>query len=157
VGFALDFAASSQAARAAVKDKKFDVILVDFDLGPGPSADTPRESGITLIRELRNANISTPIVMYTSMMGEFYEMSALDAGADDHISKMTPIPRLVTRLQNHIKRGSRNIETQRAISHGNGAQETKQSAKSRASVLDEASIQGRPSTQSSGTHKQDHE
>lgn len=115
-GFDLDFASSTQEARSAAREKKFDLILIDFDLGPGQSADTTRESGITLIHELRAAKVYTPMIMYTSMTGSFYEMSAFDAGADDYISKAMPILNLVSKLHRHIMRGHRSVGDEQAIS-----------------------------------------
>jgi DNA-binding response OmpR family regulator len=51
--------------------------------------------------------------MFTAMKGKLYEMASLDAGVDDFILKTTPIPSLVRRLRNRIRRFNRDLASQK--------------------------------------------
>jgi DNA-binding response OmpR family regulator len=96
----------------------FDLIVVDFDLSPRPNGEAVLEpsksaagcwSGLGLIRELRAARITSPILVYSVLEGELYETASLDAGADDYIVKKAPISILLSRLHAHLRRRDRDL------------------------------------------------
>jgi DNA-binding response OmpR family regulator len=117
-GFDAELADSAKTARAYLSKEKFDLILTEFDLSPRPNGNTLREpsksaagqwSGTGLIRELRAARVTSPILVHTVLEGELYETASLDAGADDYIVKKAPISILLSRLHAHLRRSERDL------------------------------------------------
>ena len=91
LGFDVEVAHSSQATLRWIRRAQFDLILVEFNIR-SERAKTPRAgNGLALVRQLRKAQVSVPIVMFTAMEGELYKQASLDAGADDFILKTSPI------------------------------------------------------------------
>jgi len=120
-GFEVELADSSKAAHAWLRRAHFDLIVVDFDLSPRPNGKAVLEpsksatgcwSGTDLIRELRAARVTSPILVYTVLEGELYETASLDAGADDYVVKKAPISILLSRLQAHLRRSERDLGCQ---------------------------------------------
>jgi DNA-binding response OmpR family regulator len=116
--FEVELADSAKAARAYLSKTKFDLILVEFDLSPRPNGKAVLEpsksaigqcSGTGLIRELRAARITSPILVHTVLEGELYETASLDAGADDYIVKKAPISILLARVHAHLRRSERDL------------------------------------------------
>jgi DNA-binding response OmpR family regulator len=117
-GFEAELADSSKAARAYLSKTQFDLILTEFDLSPRPSGKAVFEpwksaigqwSGTGLIRQLRAARVTLPILVHTVLEGELYETASLDAGADDYIVKKVPISILLSRLHAHLRRSERDL------------------------------------------------
>jgi DNA-binding response OmpR family regulator len=117
-GFEVELADSGNAAHAALRREHFDLILVEFDLSPHPNGKPIVEpsrsatgcwSGTGLIRELRAASVTTPILVHTALEGELYETASLDAGADDYIVKKAPVSMLLSRLHAHLRRRERDL------------------------------------------------
>ena len=117
-GFEVELADSGKAAHASLRRKHFDLILVEFDLSPHPNGRTVVEpsksatgcwSGTGLIRELRVARITSPILVHTVPEGELYETASLDAGADDYMVKKAPVSMLLSRLHAHLRRRERDL------------------------------------------------
>jgi DNA-binding response OmpR family regulator len=117
-GFEVELADSGRAAHEWLKRREFDLILVEFDLSPGPTGEVVREpsksaagcwSGTGLIRELRATHVTSPILVHTVLEGELYETASLDAGADDYIVKKAPISLLLSRLHAHLRRRERDL------------------------------------------------
>jgi len=112
-GFEVELADSGRAAHERLRGRQFDLILVEFDLSPGPTGEARRDparsatgcwSGTGLIRDLRAAHVTSPILVHTVLEGELYETASLDAGADDYIVKKAPISLLLSRLHAHLRR-----------------------------------------------------
>lgn len=117
-GFEVELADSGKAAHAWLRKAHFDLILVEFDLSPRPNSESVLDpsksatgcwSGTGLIRELRAARITSPILVHTVLEGELYETASLDAGADDYIVKKAPISILLSRLHAHLRRRERDL------------------------------------------------
>lgn len=117
-GFEVELANSGKAAHAWLKRKHFDLVLVEFDLSPHPNGKAVVEpsksatgcwSGTGLVRELRAARVTTPILVHTVLEGELYETASLDAGADDYIVKKAPVSMLLSRLHAHLRRRERDL------------------------------------------------
>ena len=117
-GFEVELADSAKAAHAGLSAVQFDLILVEFDLSPRASGEAILEpsksaigcwSGTGLIRELRSAGVTSPILVHTVHEGELYETASLDAGADDYLVKKAPISILLSRLHAHLRRRERDL------------------------------------------------
>ena len=75
----------------------YDVVVLDIML--------PGLNGYDICRELRRAEVWTPVLMLTAKAGEFDEVDAFDLGADDYLTKPFSFPVLVARLRSLIRRG----------------------------------------------------
>jgi two-component system KDP operon response regulator KdpE len=89
-GYEVRLAASGEEAIDAMEGSAADVVLLDLGL--------PGMDGIEVVRRLR-AGSSTPIVVLTVRDGEADKIEALDAGADDYVTKPFAIGELLARLR----------------------------------------------------------
>lgn len=88
-------AGSGEEAVARVHAEKFDVILLDINL--------PGISGLETCQKIRLWS-DVPIIVITVRDSEKDKVEALDAGADDYITKPFSIPELTARLRSAIRR-----------------------------------------------------
>lgn len=93
-GFEVRWAQTAAAARAELTT--VDLILLDLGL---PDAD-----GIALCPELRAAAPDAVIVVVTARSDEADAVRALDAGADDFVSKPFRVSELQARIRAHLRR-----------------------------------------------------
>jgi DNA-binding response OmpR family regulator len=98
-GYQVEVETDADEAFKRARDSTFDLILVEMRLG--------RESGTALVRQLRAAGFVGPILVHTSLSDPIYETSALDAGADDYISKSVSSELLASRIHAHLRREQR--------------------------------------------------
>jgi len=59
----------------------------------------PGQSGVELCREIRRANIETPVLLLTALDQTGDKVTGLDAGADDYLTKPFPFDELLARLR----------------------------------------------------------
>lgn len=71
--------------------KHFDVIILDVIL--------PEINGFDICRNLREQQVSTPILMLTSLDSTDDKVSGLDLGADDYLAKPFEFPELLARIK----------------------------------------------------------
>lgn len=76
----------------------YDAILLDVML--------PGIDGFTILRELRNAGISVPIMMLTARGATEDRVMGLDLGADDYLPKPFSFEELAARLRSILRRSS---------------------------------------------------
>ena len=79
-----------------------DVVLLDWRM--------PGMNGLEVLRSLRRAGNSTPVIFLTILHDEIYEEAALEGGAVDFIDKSRRLPILIKRLQ-LIAAGARPVPT----------------------------------------------
>ncbi len=96
-GYAVDVALSGTDGHWLATENGYDVMVLDAML-PGMSGDA-------LCAALRQAGIWTPILMLTARSGASVEARALDAGADDFLSKPFSFVVLQARLRALLRRG----------------------------------------------------
>jgi DNA-binding response OmpR family regulator len=104
-GFRVETAHRWESALDLAEQTQFDAILLEFNIESEQGAHPRSGNGLTVIRRLRALGATLPILIFTAMKGEFYETASLGAGADDFIPKTKSIPRLVSRIRAHIRRG----------------------------------------------------
>ncbi|SAK79712.1 two component transcriptional regulator [Caballeronia catudaia] len=95
-------AATAAAGLSEAATRKPDLIVMDLGL---PDAD-----GIDVIRELRGWT-KTPIIVLSARTSEQAKVAALDAGADDYLTKPFGLPELLARLRAQLRR---NVQSQQA-------------------------------------------
>lgn len=91
----------AQGLRQAVEnnvENDFDVVILDIML--------PGCSGYEVLRQMRAANVWTPVLMLTAKDGEYDETDAFDLGADDYLTKPFSFRVLVARLRALVRRGA---------------------------------------------------
>ncbi len=71
----------------------------------------PEEDGISVLRKLRAARKTQniPIIMLTARDTEFDKVTALDAGADDYVTKPFGVMELLARVKAILRRSSRSF------------------------------------------------
>ncbi len=82
----------------AVRKKKPDLILLDIML--------PGESGLSILKQLRqdHATARIPVIMLTARGTEYDKVIALDAGADDYVTKPFGVMELLARVKALLRR-----------------------------------------------------
>jgi two-component system KDP operon response regulator KdpE len=96
-GYELVEAASGEEALELARKVRPDLILLDVNL--------PGMSGIETCREIRRFTAS-PIIMLTVRNAERDKVVALDAGADDYVTKPFGIEELLARVRASLRRHS---------------------------------------------------
>jgi two-component system, OmpR family, KDP operon response regulator KdpE len=94
-GYTISEAASGEEALELVRKLKPDLILLDVNL--------PGISGIEVCREVRRTS-DAPIIMLTVRNAERDKVVALDAGADDYVTKPFGIEELLARVRASLRR-----------------------------------------------------
>ena len=92
-----DFAYNGRAGLELAKKGDADVIILDVGM--------PKMDGFEMCRLLREAGVSTPVLMMTAYDTVEDELSGFRSGVDDFVVKPCPMPVIWARLQALIKRG----------------------------------------------------
>jgi DNA-binding response OmpR family regulator len=95
-GFDARWVASGNAALDDIESRSPDLILLDLGL--------PDMDGVALCRRLRERLPDAAIVILTARTAEFEVVIALDAGADDYVTKPFRLNELLARLRAHGRR-----------------------------------------------------
>jgi two-component system KDP operon response regulator KdpE len=98
MGFTVDDASTGEAALQLVREEKYDVVLLDINM--------PGIGGIRACREMRKSLPLLGILMLTVRDSEEDKVAALDAGADDYITKPFNIRELAARIRAAVRRSS---------------------------------------------------
>ena len=106
-GFGIVEAARGEEALELVRTAPFDAVLLDINM--------PGIGGIEVCRLMRKAAPRLPILMLTVQGGEERKVEALDAGADDYITKPFQLRELTARLRAAVRRSKTVDDTQAAI------------------------------------------
>src|SRR5262245_60675691 len=93
--YEVDDAKSGDAALEKLREHRFDLVLLDMNL--------PGMSGVETCREIRSQS-EIAIIMLTVRDSEDDKVAALDAGADDYITKPYNVPELLARIRAALRR-----------------------------------------------------
>jgi two-component system KDP operon response regulator KdpE len=104
-GFDVREARDAIEALQAIREQSFDLALLDINM--------PGGGGFNACRKIRNAAPHTGIVMITVRDAESDKVEALEAGADDYVTKPVQVRELIARLRAVLRR-TRNRDTVRA-------------------------------------------
>jgi two-component system KDP operon response regulator KdpE len=94
-GYEVHDARTGEAALEVVREHRFDLILLDMNM--------PGIGGLQACREIR-ASSEVAIIMLTVRDSEADKVAALDAGADDYITKPFGMPELLARIRAALRR-----------------------------------------------------
>lgn len=105
-GFFVDVAFEGEEGEYLAKNFLFDIIILDWML--------PKKSGIEIVKSLREAKTSTPILMLTAKDSIKDKVDGLKGGADDYLTKPFSFDELIARVEalyrRDVARGSNLIE-----------------------------------------------
>lgn len=95
-GYAVEEAGTGEAAIRAIQERSVDIVLLDVNM--------PGIGGIEACRQIRAASPGIGIVMLTVRDAEEDTVAALDAGADDYVTKPFRVRELLARVAALIRR-----------------------------------------------------
>lgn len=96
-GDAIDLVESVGAAKDALAVQRYDVVILDINLPDG--------LGTAVLRDLRRAGDTTPVLVLTARFEVEDRVAALDIGADDYLVKPFDLRELQARVRALIRRG----------------------------------------------------
>ena len=96
-GYEVETAETAEAALAAAAMRPPDAVILDLVLPDG--------TGIDVCRELRKWS-SAPVILLSAVGEEREKIAALDAGADDYVTKPVGIDELLARLRAVLRRAA---------------------------------------------------
>ena len=85
-------------ARETLAEERFDLLILDINLPDG--------SGLDLLRQVRSEGDTTPVILLTANDLELDEVTGLEAGADDYITKPFSLAVLRARVNAQLRRGT---------------------------------------------------
>ncbi len=97
-GWTAAVAPDGSAGFEAATTEHFDLIVLDVMM--------PGRNGFEVVRDLRRAEVWTPVLMLTAKDGDLDQVEALDYGADDYLTKPFSVAVLVARLRALGRRGA---------------------------------------------------
>jgi len=100
-GYEVETAATAEAALAAAAMRPPEAVILDLVLPDG--------TGIDVAREFRTWS-SAPVIVLSAVGEEREKVAALDAGADDYVTKPVGIDELLARLRAVLRRTAPNGE-----------------------------------------------
>jgi two-component system KDP operon response regulator KdpE len=100
-GYDVDEAATGEAALDSVAVRPPELIILDLGL--------PDVEGVEVTRRLREWT-RLPIIVLSAMGDDEAKVRALDAGADDYITKPFSVPELLARMRVALRRGALGAE-----------------------------------------------
>jgi two-component system copper resistance phosphate regulon response regulator CusR len=98
-GHAVDWASDEEEGLYMGLNVVYDLIILDVNL--------PAKDGLTVLRELRNKNITTPILLLTVRATIEDKVIGLDTGADDYLPKPFAFQELRARVRALLRRQSK--------------------------------------------------
>jgi len=97
-GYAVDWMADGRAAEAALRNARFDLVLLDLGL--------PERDGLSVLRELRRRGDATPVIILTARDDTQDRIDGLDAGADDYVVKPFDLDEVAARMRSVLRRAN---------------------------------------------------
>ena len=95
-GWKIDAFGTAEEGRFALRENGYDLLLLDLGL--------PDEDGIPVLKSLRSAGMQTPVLVLTARAAIDEQISGLDAGADDYLTKPFHNGELTARIWALIRR-----------------------------------------------------
>lgn len=104
-GYQFDAMINGESALLAMTSHHYDIILLDLGL--------PDQDGIDIIKTVRTFSV-IPIIVLSARSSNEDKIAALDAGADDYLTKPFNIDELLARVRSTLRRAEylQNMTTQ---------------------------------------------
>src|SRR5690606_23765362 len=90
-GYAVDWLQEGSRVVDTVVGQHYDLLLLDLNL--------PDKSGLDVLRELRAASETLPVLILTARDGVDDRVAGLDSGADDYVTKPFELAELAARVR----------------------------------------------------------
>ena len=94
--YEIETAADGEEALDRIFAAPFDLILLDIML--------PKRDGLSVLNEIRQADIKTPVLMLTAKNSIEDKITGLDQGADDYLAKPFSVAELMARVRALLRR-----------------------------------------------------
>lgn len=107
-GFTVDFCAHGDEAFTLATTRSYDALVLDIMV--------PGRDGLSILRNLRERRISTPVVLITARSALNERLEGLNLGADDYLTKPFYVDELIARLHAVARRASGHALT--LLQHG---------------------------------------
>ncbi|HEY7547752.1 MAG TPA: response regulator, partial [Blastocatellia bacterium] len=95
-GYTVEAVSDGEAGLERASAEPFDLIVLDVML--------PRKNGFDVCRDLRQRQVSTPIIMLTARGQVVDKVVGLKLGADDYLTKPFEMIELLARLESLLRR-----------------------------------------------------
>ena len=105
-GYAVTVATTGAAALQAATDKCPDIVSLDLGL--------PDMSGIDVLKRLRERS-SVPVIVLSARTDSSDKIQALDAGADDYVTKPFGMGELLARLRATVRRSAAALDIEEPV------------------------------------------
>lgn len=92
-GFVCEVAKNGEEAVEKIKEKNYDLILLDISM--------PKKNGNQVLCETRKAGIKTPVFMLTGNIEENSYKLCMEAGANEYITKPYNFDNLVSKINEY--------------------------------------------------------
>ncbi len=107
-GISVDWVADGEEGLNLAIKPVYDAIVLDIML--------PHLSGLDILRDLRERNINTPVIMLSALSQVEDKIKGLNYGADDYLAKPFKTSELVARLRALVRRPP--LQNEKVISYG---------------------------------------
>jgi DNA-binding response OmpR family regulator len=94
-GFTATVATDGEVALDLARSESFDLVILDLGM--------PERDGLSILRELREGNRTTPVIILTGRDNPSDEVAALEGGADDYMSKPFRFEELLARVRTKLQ------------------------------------------------------
>ena len=96
LAFTVDWIREGETAVAVLRDTEYDLLVLDLGL--------PGRNGLDVLREVRRAGASLPVLILTARSDVADKVAGLDAGADDYLVKPFELEELAARARALLRR-----------------------------------------------------
>jgi two-component system OmpR family response regulator len=100
----VDHAGDGETGESMALNGAYDVIVLDRML--------PKKQGISIVRELRDKGVSTPVLILSALHDEDHRIEGLNAGANDYLGKPFSTRELLARVRSLWHGRDRGPQTQ---------------------------------------------
>ncbi len=100
-GYSVECASNGEEGLLKATEFAFDLVLLDLML--------PKKNGLDVCREIRQAGLTTPILMLTARGQTIDKVVGLKLGADDYLTKPFEMPELMARIEALLRRSPNKI------------------------------------------------
>jgi DNA-binding response OmpR family regulator len=90
-GFATKVVVDGESADVFARSGEFDLLVLDIGL--------PRRDGFTVLRKLREARVTLPVIILTARDSVSDKVAGLEGGADDYLPKPFAFEELLARIR----------------------------------------------------------